>query len=108
MFRIAKGRSLFGVPIYLPNDPAIPAKLVPAADHSTRPFERQKHILQREAVGGPPGLAMIAYAVLLAIVTGWLAAVVLGMARMGGGGGGTRGSRRSRSRPAARLVGGAH
>jgi hypothetical protein len=93
MVRIENGRSLRAVPVYLPNDPAIPAKGVPAAAHSTRPFVYEKAILQREAVGGPPGLATAAYLLLMAIVSGWLAAVVAGMRRMGGGGGGTAGRR---------------
>jgi hypothetical protein len=84
ILRIANGRALRGVPVYLPDDPAIPAKGVPASAHFTRPFEREKHILQREAVGGPPGLATLAYVLLLAIVGGWLAAIVAGMARMAG------------------------
>lgn len=82
ILRIANGRALRGGPIYLPNDTAIPAKGVPAAAHFTRPFEREKHILLCEAVGDPPGLATITCLLLLAIVTGWLAAMVWGMRQL--------------------------
>ena len=51
-FRLHHGRSLLGVPVYLPNDPAIPAKEVPARASFERPFVRDKQILQREAKGG--------------------------------------------------------
>jgi hypothetical protein len=92
ILRVANGRSLRGVPVYLPNDPAIPAVGAPASAHFTRPFEREKHILQREAVGGPAGLATIAYLLLLAIVSGWLASIVWGMRRMGLAGGARAGT----------------
>jgi hypothetical protein len=82
ILRVANGRSLRAVPIYLPRDPAIPARGVPASAHFTRPFEREKRILQREAVGGPPGLATVAYVLLLAIVAAWIGGLVWGMRRM--------------------------
>ena len=52
MLRLENGRGVRAVPIYLPADPAIPAKAVPARDSFTRPFVRDKKVLQREAVGG--------------------------------------------------------
>jgi hypothetical protein len=79
MVRIATGRALIAVPIYLPDDPGIPARGVPASARFSRPFEREKRILQREAVGGPAGLSTIAYLLLAAIVAAWLSAFVLGM-----------------------------
>jgi hypothetical protein len=66
-FRLHKGRSLIGVPIYMPNDPAIPAKGVPATSSFERPFVRDKQILQREAKPGALGLWVIAYGIVLAI-----------------------------------------
>src|SRR3954451_23863013 len=41
-FRLHSGRSLVGVPIYMPDDPAIPAKGVPARASFERPFIRDK------------------------------------------------------------------
>jgi hypothetical protein len=66
-FRLHTGRSLVGVPIYMPDDPAIPAKGVPATATFERPFVRDKQILQREAKPGALGLTLIAYAIVLAI-----------------------------------------
>jgi hypothetical protein len=82
ILRVANGRSLRGVPIYLPADPDIPAKGVPASARFTRPFEREKQILQREAVGGPSALSTVAYLVLALVVLGWLSALVYGMRRL--------------------------
>jgi hypothetical protein len=66
-FRLHTGRSLVGVPIYMPDDPAIPAKGVPARSSFERPFVGDKKILQREAKPGALGLTLIAYAIVLAI-----------------------------------------
>ncbi len=66
-FRLHRGRSLLGVPVYLPNDPAIPAKEVPARASFERPFVRDKQILQREAKGGSGGLTLVGYAIVLLI-----------------------------------------
>jgi hypothetical protein len=72
-FRLHKGRSLLGVPVYLPNDPAIPAKEVPAPASFERPFVLDKQILQREAKDGAAGLWVMAYGIVLAITLSILA-----------------------------------
>jgi hypothetical protein len=66
-FRLHSGRSLVGVPIYMPNDPAIPAKGVPARASFARPFIRDQQILQREAKQGTGSLPLLGYAIVLAI-----------------------------------------
>ena len=66
-FRLHRGRSLLGVPVYLPADPAIPAKEVAARPSFERPFVRDKQILQREAKEGALGLTLFGYAVVLVI-----------------------------------------
>ena len=66
-FRLHTGRSLVGVPVYLPEDPAIPAKALPARASFERPFVRDKDILQREAKSGTGGLTLPAYGIVLAI-----------------------------------------
>lgn len=66
-FRLHAGRALMGVPVYLPNDPAIPAKEVPARASFERPFVRDKDILQREAKEGVAGLSLLGYGIVLAI-----------------------------------------
>ena len=82
LLRLHDGRSIQAVPIYLPPDPAIPATEVPPFRDMTRPFEPDKRILQREAVGGSPGLQRAAYAVLGAIGVIWIASLGWGLRRM--------------------------
>ena len=80
--RLENGRGVRAVPIYLPRDPAIPAKEVPARAHFSRPFVRDKKLLQREAVGSATALQLPAYLFLLTIVVGWLVALGLGLRRL--------------------------
>ena len=47
--RLHTGRSMSGVPVFLPDDPAIPVKEVPALPSFEREFIGEKTILQREA-----------------------------------------------------------
>jgi hypothetical protein len=72
LVRLHKGRSLMALPIYLPADPAIPAKQVPPWPNVTRPFQREKGVLQREAVGGSQGLVRPAYAILGVLFLVWV------------------------------------
>jgi hypothetical protein len=82
MIRVENGRAVDAVALYLPNDPAIPAKGVPASARFTRPFVRDKEVLQREATGGAPGLSVVPYGVLLAIAAAWLVALGIGLRRL--------------------------
>ena len=82
MLRMESGRGVRAVPVYLPEDTAIPAKEVPAKAHFTRPFVRDKKILQREAVGGATWLTTPAYLILLAIAAVWLVALAWGLRRL--------------------------
>jgi hypothetical protein len=82
MLRMENGRGVRAVPVFLPEDSAIPAKEVPATAHFTRPFVRDKKILQREAVGGATWLATPAYLLLLGIAAVWLAALSWGLRRL--------------------------
>ena len=68
-----------GVPIYMPEDTAIPAAEVPAKASFTRPFTDETQILQREQKGDVPSyLATIAYVfvglivVSLVVLLGWV------------------------------------
>jgi hypothetical protein len=72
-FRLHTGRSLVGVPVYLPDDPAIPATALPARASFERPFVRDKDILQREAKPGTGGLTALGYGIVLAITLSILA-----------------------------------
>jgi len=82
LIRLHKGRSLMAVPIYLPADPAIPAQQVPPWPNVTRPFVREKSILQREAVGGSQWLQRPAYAVLGALALVWVGSLGWGLRRL--------------------------
>jgi hypothetical protein len=90
LIRLHEGRSLTGVPVFLPDDPAIPAKGVPAEANFTRTFQADHEILQREQKGGSPALVALAYGTVIAIALGFLALLAWGVhrlaARRGGGG----------------------
>jgi hypothetical protein len=82
LVRLHKGRSLMALPIYLPADPAIPAKQVPPWPNVTRPFQREKAILQRESVGGEQWLQRPAYALLGALALVWVGSLAWGLRRL--------------------------
>jgi hypothetical protein len=103
-FRLHTGRSLVGVPIYLPNDPAIPAREVRARASFVRPFVRDKDILQREAKKGTGGLSLLGYAIVLVIALSIIALNAWALVRLATvvDGGAPAGDReRFRRRPAA-------
>jgi hypothetical protein len=81
-FRLHKGRSLLGVPVYLPNDPAIPAKGVPAGPSFERPMISDKKILQREAKTGAAALTILAYGVVLLITLSILGLIAWALVRL--------------------------
>jgi hypothetical protein len=82
LLRLATVGSLQAVPVYLPADPAIPAKGVAASDTFTRSFVADKKVLQREAVGGSPAVQRAAYVALGLIGLLWVAAVSYGLRRL--------------------------
>jgi hypothetical protein len=82
MLRVENGRGVRAVPIYMPADAAIPAPAVTAPHEFTRPFVRDKQVLQREAKPGVGWLSVPAYAVLLAIVVLWLSVMAWGLRRL--------------------------
>jgi len=82
LLRLATVSSLQALPVYMPADPAIPAKAVPAASQFTRYFVADKKVLQREAVGGSNTLQRIAYGLLALIGLVWVAGIALGMRRL--------------------------
>jgi hypothetical protein len=81
MLRLHDGSSLQSVPIYLPEDPAIPAEGVAPID-STRSFEADKRLLQREARTDNVVLERAAYAALALVAVAWLAVLAWGLARI--------------------------
>ena len=84
LLRLQRRRSIIAVPVYLPNDPAIPAAETPAPARFTRAFVLEKHILQREQKGDvPASLSTIAYATVGSIVLTLLALLGWSLARLG-------------------------
>jgi hypothetical protein len=71
--RLQRGSDVLGLPVYMPEDAAIPAKEVPASATFTRSFVLDKKLLQREQKSGVPSyLWTLAYA-----VVGLLAALAI-------------------------------
>jgi hypothetical protein len=102
--RLQRGAAVLGLPVYLPNDPAIPAKEVPAQQAFTRPFVKDKKNLQREQKTGVAGtLKVVAYSFVALIAFSLLGALGWGLNRIGGAtdGGPTQAAPRKARREAA-------
>jgi hypothetical protein len=85
MIRLHTGDSLLGVPIFLPEDRAIPAPAVPAEASFTREFVRDLVLLQRERKDDVPGaLSTIAYLVVAAIAAALIALIAWVLLRLEG------------------------
>jgi hypothetical protein len=82
LLRIHKGDAILGAPIYLPDDPAIPAKGVPAKAEFTRPLTSDHKILQRESKSASGILPLFAYLGVLAIALGLCALMTWGLGRL--------------------------
>jgi hypothetical protein len=83
MLRVQNGRTIMGVPVYMPEDRAIPVAGVPAVDHVTRSFVADRKLMQRERRDDIPGWLWTAACVLilvLAIV--FISALSWGVARV--------------------------
>jgi hypothetical protein len=81
LLRLHDGRMLSAVPIYLPEDPAIPAKAIKADDGMTRKAIPEIKILQRELTKSGGGLWLMANLVVLACTLALIAAMSWGVAR---------------------------
>jgi hypothetical protein len=75
MLRLHKGAAMVAIPVWLPADPEIGAREVPAADR-TMPFLTEQRYLLREQKGGAPWLATAVYILLAGIATAWMGAFV--------------------------------
>jgi hypothetical protein len=82
LVRLHRGNALMAAPIFLPNDPAIPAKEVPADASFTRPFVADHEILQREQKSAAGALTAIAYGVVVAIALALLVLLAWGLHRL--------------------------
>jgi hypothetical protein len=95
LLRLHSGSGMQAVPIFLPADQALKAKEVPAVDGS-RPFQREKSILQREATTDNVQLERGAYVVLALLAGIWMVALTWGLRRLDPSVDQTRGTERAR------------
>jgi hypothetical protein len=87
--RLHDGRQMAGLPVFLPEDEAIPAEEVPVPLTGSREFALDKENLQRELKDDVPGwLTLAAYLGVGAISLGLIAVVAWGLARLERRGGG--------------------
>jgi hypothetical protein len=99
---------VLGIPLYLPEDKAIPVKKVAAKNGATQEFVRDKSLLQREQKKGIPGfLTLLAYIAVFLIWAAMVAVVAWGLARLAGALGSSPPSEppAERSHPAATPAG---
>lgn len=82
MLRISRGDTLSSMPIYLPNDPAIPAEGVPASASFERPFVADHEVLQREQKDAAGWLTAFAYLVVAFIALSLLVLVAWALHRL--------------------------
>jgi hypothetical protein len=84
LVRVHDGDSMAAAPVYLPEDPAIPAEEVPAKPSFTRELVEEKEILQRELKDDVPGWAWTAGSgFVLALYLGFVGIVAWGVGRVG-------------------------
>jgi len=83
LIRLHEGSALSAVPLYLPDDPAIPARGVPASGSFVRGFVADHKILQREQKAAAPALTTIAYGVVASIALSLLGLLAWGLHRLG-------------------------
>jgi hypothetical protein len=81
MLRLHTGSSMQAVPIFLPADEALDAAEVPAID-GPRSFQREKAILQREAITDNVALERAAYAALAGLAVLWMLTLSWGLRRL--------------------------
>jgi len=81
VLRLHVGTSLQSVPVFLPEDEAIPAPAVPATS-GTRELVADKRVLQREARTDNVGLERVAYVLLGLVAAAWMAVLSWGLRRL--------------------------
>ncbi|HZV74325.1 MAG TPA: hypothetical protein VFF79_11470 [Conexibacter sp.] len=90
MIRFQRGRDLAAIPVAMPADAAIPVGAVPALASTTRAFQPDRHVLQRERRQDVPGwLWGVAGLVVLAITSALLLVLGWGLVRLARRGSGT-------------------
>ncbi len=88
MLRLHEGNALLGVPVYLPEDSAIPAPEVKAEPQFTRTFVDETEILQRELKDDVPAWTWAAASLIVLLISlTFILALAWGLGRAAGGGG---------------------
>ena len=106
LVRLHDGNALLAVPVYLPEDRAIPAPGTPApGPGEARSFVSDKRLLLREAKDVSMPLTMSASALLAALVAAWVAAIAAGLHRLETGRSPARRSRRVARRVSSARTG---
>ena len=82
LIRLHTGSELQVMPVFLPEDQAIPAKEVPAPASFERAFVAEPEVLLREQTGGGGLVWGIAYAIVAAIALGLLVLIAWGLHRL--------------------------
>jgi hypothetical protein len=86
LVRLHRGSEHLGLPLYAPQDPAIPAAAITSPARFERSFVSDKQILQREFRGGSAALTAAGYLVVLLITASIIGALGWGLLRLGAGG----------------------
>jgi hypothetical protein len=82
MVRYSRGNTLNSMPIYLPEDPAIPVEGVPASPNFERAFQADHEVLQREQKDVVGWLTIAAYLVVAAIALALLVMIAWALHRL--------------------------
>jgi hypothetical protein len=86
ILRLHEGNALLGVPVYLPEDTAIPAPEVKAEPQFTRTFVDETEILQRELKDDVPGWIWVAASLFVLVISlSFILALAWGLGRAAGG-----------------------
>ena len=103
LLRLHDDRAMVALPIFLPEDRAIPAEAVPAEPEMTRDFILGQKVLLREAKEAPGWITLVAYFLTLAVIVVWVGSVAWGVrhVRRRGTGEAVRAARRATPTPAA-------
>jgi hypothetical protein len=83
MVRLHSGSSIRALPLYMPEDPGIPAREVPAEPRFERAFQLDSEVLRREERGAAAWLTGAAYGILGVVALAWLAAILAAVTRFG-------------------------
>ena len=81
MVRLHTGSAILAMPVYLPEDRAIPVREVPAEPRFERAFQLDSEVLRREETGGAAWLSGAAYGILAVVALAWLAAILAAVTR---------------------------